>query len=154
MKSQLETISANLQECFDGKPWYGISVMEKLDAISWESVNQKTYGDKTIAILLKHIINWRIFILKKLKGDMTYDLIIDSEEDWTYIHIANQGEWEALKTQLQDTQDELLEILNSASEDLLNKKVPGKKYTFGPVLNSIAQHDIYHLGQIAMLNST
>jgi len=54
---------------------------------------------------------------------------------------------------LQQTQNDLLEILSDATEELLEKKVPGKKYTFGKVLPSIAQHDIYHLGQIAMLNA-
>lgn len=40
-----------------------------------------------------------------------------------------------------------------AHDVLREQKVPGKKYTFGNVLPSIAQHDIYRLGQIAMLNA-
>jgi len=58
MNSQLKPIIENLIECFDGKPWYGISVMAKLEAISWEKVNEKRYGDKSIAVLVQHILNW------------------------------------------------------------------------------------------------
>ena len=69
------------------------------------------------------------------------------------MHIANREEWNFLKEKLQNTQDSLLHRLSQESDELLEKIVPGKDYTFGPILTSIAQHDIYHLGQIAMLNA-
>lgn len=153
MDSQLKPIIENLIDCFDGKPWYGISVMKKLEAIPWERVNEKKYGDKSIAVLVQHIINWRIFCLKKLQGDTDYDLLIDGPTDWTDIHINTEKEWEHLKTSLAETQTEILAILNSANDSLLKEHVSGKNYTFQVILTSIAQHDIYHLGQIAMLNS-
>lgn len=153
MASELEHIIYNLKDCFDGKPWYGISMMEKLDTIPWEIVNEEKYAKKSIAVLVQHIINWRIFLLKKLDGDEVYDLKIDSVEDWTDIRINNQQDWDKLKLQLRETQSSLLEKLANATEALLEKQVPGKKYTFLPILTSISQHDIYHLGQIAMLNA-
>lgn len=153
MASELEHIIYNLKECFDGKPWYGISMMEKLNSIPWEIVNDEKYKSKSIAVLVQHIINWRIFLLKKLDGDVNYDLKIDSVEDWTEIYINDENQWEDLKAKLVESQQNLLEKLSSATPELLNKHVPGKKYTFLPILTSISQHDIYHLGQIAMLNS-
>lgn len=153
MTSELQHIIYNLKECFDGKPWYGVSLMKKLHSIPWEIVNEEKYGSKSIAVLVQHIINWRIFLLKKLDGDIDYDLVIDSVEDWTAVHINNQQEWNALKNDLVDTQTRLLEKLSTATEELLTKQVPGKPYTFLPILTSISQHDIYHLGQIAMLNA-
>ncbi len=153
MENELKLIIKNLIECFDGKPWYGISVMEKLNAISWEKVNDEQYGSKSIAVLVQHIINWRIFVLKKLEGDGAYDLIIDGPMDWTKVHINNEQEWEALKANLIQTQTDLLAQLKDATDSILAKPVPGKNYTFQPILTSVAQHDIYHLGQIAMLNS-
>jgi len=152
-RNQLEHIVDTLKECFDGKPWYGMSVMEKLDAIPWEIVNEKKYGSKSIAVLVQHVINWRIFVLRKLRGDAAYDLKIDGPNDWSDVHVNDIRDWDELKTRLQQSQSELLEILSGATDELLEKKVPGKTYTFGNVLPSIAQHDIYHLGQIAMLNT-
>lgn len=153
MAGQLQFIIENLIDSFDGKPWYGVSVMKKLEAIPWEKVNDKIYGDKSIAVLVKHIINWRVFVLKKLEGDAAYDLIIDGPTDWTLVHIKGKQDWEKLKQELVDTQTHILSLLNKADDELLSRKVPGKEYTFGKILISIAQHDIYHLGQIAMLNA-
>ena len=153
MARKLEFIINDLRECFDGKPWYGDSVMKKLEAIDWRIVNNQVYGDKTIAILLQHIINWRIFVIKKLKGDAFYDIIIDTLNDWTPQQVNNEQEWQLMLLKIRDTQKEILEQLANRSDDLLDELVPGKKYTFGPILQSVSQHDIYHLGQIAMLNS-
>lgn len=153
MSSQLETIASNLVEVFNGAPWYGKSVIEKLNEIPWSIVNEKTYGTKTIAVLIQHMINWRIFVLKKLGGDLKFNIVIDGENDWDAVHISNSEEWEALKAKLQTTQDNLLQKLSQETDAILQKKVPGKDYAFGPILTSIAQHDIYHLGQIAMLNA-
>lgn len=148
---KINAIVHHLRECFEGRPWYGDSLMGKLDSLDWQYVNERRYGKKSIAVLVRHIINWRVFVLKKLEGDLEYDLIIDGPNDWTEINIPNEGEWEALKSELKRTQEAILHILSKSSDDLLEKKVPGKKYTFGNVLPSISQHDIYHLGQIAML---
>ncbi|TMM58365.1 DinB family protein [Maribacter algarum] len=153
MRTKLETIVQNLKDSFDGKPWYGIPVMEKLNAVPWQTVNDKVYGEKSIAVLVQHIINWRIFVLKKLEGDEVYNIRIDGENDWDEIRISNKEEWDTLKNTLQKTQDDLLHQLSKETDQVLEKQVPGKEYTFGPILTSIAQHDIYHLGQIAMLNS-
>lgn len=153
MKSQLENIIQNLKTCFDGKPWYGIPVMEKLNAVPWQLVNDTKYGEKSIAVLVQHIINWRIFVLKKLEGDAIYNIVIDEENDWDEIFINDEEEWKNLKITLQSTQDSLIEMLSEKTDQILGQQVPGKAYTFGPILTSIAQHDIYHLGQIAMLNS-
>jgi uncharacterized damage-inducible protein DinB len=153
MTEKLKFIISNLEDSFDGKPWYGIAVMKKLDEISWEITNQKIYGNKTIAILVKHIINWRVFIIKKLEGDVDFNIVIDGQNDWDAIQISSQMEWDDLKQELKKTQQNLLEKLVQENDALLLKKVPGKAYTFGPILTSIAQHDIYHLGQIAMLNA-
>ncbi|MGB5665456.1 MAG: DinB family protein [Maribacter sp.] len=153
MGSELSYIISDLQQCFDGKPWYGDPIMKKLDSINWRVVNDEKYGSKTIAVLLQHIINWRIFVLKKLQGDAEYDIIIDGQNDWAPIYIKNEQEWDRLKQELRKTQDNLLSFLSKCDDALLNKIVPGKKYFFGPILQSIVQHDIYHLGQIAMLNA-
>lgn len=153
MATELEHIIYNLKACFDGKPWYGISMMDKLNSIPWEIVNDEKYKSKSIAVLVQHIINWRIFLLKKLEGDADYDLKIDGPTDWTDIYINNEQEWNELKQRLEETQLSLIEKLTEVDDDLLEKQVPGKAYTFLPILTSISQHDIYHLGQIAMLNT-
>ncbi len=153
MKKELSVIIQNLSDSFNGQPWYGPSVTKKLLEIPLEVVNDTTYSGKSIAILIQHIYNWRLFVLKKLAGDKDYNIVIDGENDWDAITISSEDEWALLMHKLQDSQEQLLQQLALQTDDLLLEKVPGKDYNFGPILTSIAQHDIYHLGQIAMLNA-
>jgi len=153
MNDKLQPIIENLKLCFNGKPWYGMSLMRRLELIEWTNVNEQKYDDKSIAVLLQHIINWRFFVLKKLEADANYSIVMNSDSDWTAIKINSQQEWESLKQQLMRTQTEILSILSASDDLILSKQVPGKDYNFEFILRSISQHDIYHLGQIAMLNS-
>lgn len=153
MRRELDYIIKDLTDCFDGKPWYGDSIMKKLNSIKWQTANEEVYGTKSIAVLLQHIINWRIFVIKKLEGDAVYDIVIDELNDWTAAKVGNEEEWKLMLDEIQNTQKQILANLSKHDDNLLNMVVPGKNYKFGPILRSISQHDIYHLGQIAMLNS-
>lgn len=154
MRHKLNYIIEELSTVFDGKPWYGNAVLKILKDIDWRNVNDTKYTDKSIAVLLKHMINWRVFVIKKLQGNDTYDIIIDELNDWTMVTIQNEEEWLQLLKEMTSTQQELLGTLAACDDQILVKKVPGKDYDFGSILPSIAQHDLYHLGQIAMLNAT
>ena len=152
-KSRLENIMFNLRECFDGEPWYGISVMERLNGIDWETANKSRPGTKSIAVILRHMINWRIFVLKKLQGDETYQIKINGPMDWPDVQIHNPGEWEDMLDQLKLVQEEIIKDLALRTDAFLDQKVPGKPHNFRVLLEGINQHDIYHLGQIGLLNS-
>ncbi len=151
--NQLENIIFNFQECFDGEPWYGISVMAKLRDIDWRTVNEGKLGSKSVAVLLKHMINWRIFVIKKLQGDEGFRIEINGPLDWSPIEIRSTQEWDDLIGQLKSTQEEIVSILGHRSDEILDQKVPGKNINFRVLLEGINHHDIYHLGQIGILNS-
>lgn len=153
MEQTLSKIITNLKEGFEGEPWYGVAVMNKLEALDWEKVNTKPMGTKSMAVLVQHMINWRIFVLRKLEGDAGFDIKMDSADDWTPVHINNETEWELLKASIRQTHTDILHILENSNEELLEKKVPGKGYDFESLLIGISQHDVYHMGQIALLNS-
>ncbi|MCJ7466791.1 MAG: DinB family protein [Maribacter sp.] len=126
---------------------------KKLKAIDWHIVNEKKYGTKSIAVLLGHMIRWRIFVIKKLKGDEVFAIQIDGPSDWPEIRIGTAKEWDDLLGELKETQNTLLRILSLQTDELLERKVPGENFSFRFLLEGIIQHDLYHLGQIALLNS-
>lgn len=152
-KIHLEHIVRNLKECFDGEPWYGISVMERLNGIDWGTANGSGPATKSIAVILQHMINWRIFVLKRLQGDETFHIEINGPVDWPDIELRNAKEWDEMRDQLRSVQEEIVKELAQRTDALLAQKVPGKTYNFGTLLEGIYQHDIYHLGQISLLNA-
>ena len=152
VKTRIKELVNRLQESFDGSPWYGDSVMKKLRSIDWYSADATPLeGNKSIAQILGHMINWRVFVLKKLEGDPHFDIGLNTLADWPKIEIENEKEWKVLVAELEQNQTTLVESLNKSSEALLETIVPGRDYTYCYLIEGIVQHDSYHLGQIGLL---
>jgi hypothetical protein len=47
--------------------------------------------------------------------------------------------------------DALVKMVAALPESRLRERVPGKKYDFYLMLHGVAQHELYHAGQIAIL---
>jgi uncharacterized damage-inducible protein DinB len=103
--------------------------------------------------MVVHIINWRIFALKKMDGDQDFDIEINGARDWSETNIKNEREWQALLEVLRENQSAMIQRLSKRSDAFLRQTVPGKPETYYDLVEGIVQHDIYHLGQIAMINS-
>jgi len=55
---RIKALLSSIQESFDGSPWYGISVMEKLMGVDCNfAIVIPQNGKKSVAQLLAHMIN-------------------------------------------------------------------------------------------------
>ena len=52
---------------------------------------------------------------------------------------------------MQETQDEMIHLLQLQDDTILEQTVNGRSYNFRKLLYGIIQHDIYHLSQIALI---
>lgn len=155
MKEKTEKLIKLLSETFEGDPWYGYSLMRKLENVPYV-IGYKTCVPEShnVAQIVGHLLSWKKFVLEKLKENESYDIEIDSEEDWPQIEVHCRKDWENLKKELVATQFGIYEILNAKPDDsYLEQKVSGRDYNFEYLLNGISQHDIYHLGQIGLIES-
>lgn len=142
----------DFNDVLDGEPCYGDAVMKKLININPEVANMQPLPSfNSIAKIVQHMINWRIFAIKKMQGDEAFDIRQNDENDWIEVHIDSQEDWNLLIYKLRSTQLEIIELISSKSENFLDEKVSGRDYNFSFLLSGIVQHDVYHLGQIALI---
>ena len=152
MDNNIQQLISKLNESFSGRPWYGDSLMTKLNSIDAGVVNHLPLpSQNSIAKLVQHIINWRIFVTKKLQGDEQFDIKQNDKNDWTDIVINGEQDWRILLEQLRGTQIEITRLLAAKEDSFLMQPVPGRKYNYQYLIEGLIQHDIYHLGQIALV---
>ncbi|MEH6407074.1 MAG: DinB family protein [Leeuwenhoekiella sp.] len=152
MKTEIKKLVINLENCFKGKPWYGYSVLHKLNEIEFNLVNESPLENtNTIAKIVQHMINWRIFAIEKIKGNEEFDIKLNTSDDWPETTVNSEKEWLHLINILNDTQEELIELLQSNDDEFLKWQTPGREYDYKFLVEGIIQHDIYHLGQIAIV---
>jgi uncharacterized damage-inducible protein DinB len=155
MKTKIQSLISNLKEVYNGKPWYGNSVMTVLRDIPFNKVHLKPIDSlHSIIELTEHIITWRVFVIKKIQGDKEYSVKLNSKEDWSDNREVSVAEWQDVLQRLENSQQELLQLLESRNDEFLSSIVLTKSNTnfdFEFFLNGVIQHDIYHIGQIALV---
>lgn len=145
----LENIIKQLKLVYDGDPWYGQSLKKGIASVNSAHINKSLdNGMHTIAELTVHLIGWREFAGGRLSGETEYLPEQEQTFDWKSYSIDQKNDWDILKNRLDDSQQNLLELLGQYDDSLLSQYVSGKSYTYNYLLNGIIQHDIYHLGQI------
>ncbi len=157
MKSpDLEWFIYQFEQIYDGDPWYGLSAMNVLRSLRIEQVTQRFNEDShSILQIVKHMTTWRHYLLRKLQGDASYRIDVDSEDDWSSESDNPEALWQEALTAFENSQNELLECLRAADDGILRQVVPTIKpsedFCYDKLLEALVQHDVYHIGQLAYL---
>ena len=150
MNNELKMYAAQLNENFSGEPWFGRNIQAILKEINEEIANQKPNGQHSILELLYHMINWRLFTINRLEKSTAMVKSFE-ENDWQVLDHQDKSLWQKGIEQLNDTQQRLLNLINTMKDEDLQSPVHERDYENRTLINGIIQHDIYHLGQIAYI---
>jgi uncharacterized damage-inducible protein DinB len=142
--SGIKEISDLVKRVYSGKAWHGPSVTEVLKGVDDTIAKKKVGNSHSIVQLVLHMVSWRAFVIKRLRGDATYEL---TEAD----NFPDETDWASAFQKLEQSQTELINAMDAASNALVNEPVANRKYDFFVLLHGIIHHDIYHIGQIQLI---
>ncbi len=152
MNTEVLKIAESLKDAYDGDPWFGKSMTALLSQVDEHTAFEKYKNQHSILELVEHIINWRLFVIRRLRTDAQQQVESFEVKDWQPLDHTNKSLWLQAMKQLHKTQIELIAIIDPLKDELLDIRVAGRDYTYRKLLNGIIQHDIYHLGQIAYIS--
>ena len=149
----IEDSITQLEEVFEGHPWYGSPILKSLEEIPFIFWDQKLENaSHTITELVYHIIDWRVFVIEKLKENELFSVEMNSESDWRKnISVATTHEKKNTIEELKKTQYSMIQLLTTKQDTWMCHFVDGKDYKNEYMVIGVIQHDIYHLGQINFL---
>ena len=99
------------------------------------------------------MLAWRELFVKRLNGDTSTSIQMNSELDWPTLPTSQTAEnWKKLLTRLSENQHALVKALKQTKDSMLAEEFANSNATLETHLEGNIQHDIYHLGQIAILN--
>lgn len=151
MKTNLSYYITQLQNIYDGSPWYGDALREKLNAIAPDEVfTVPAAGMHSVAQLVAHILVWRRLLVERIKGNNDFQIQVNSARDWPPASMLEAKGWETLLAELDANQAELIRLLQSENDALLERPLPDGKHALRLLLDGILQHDVYHIGQIGL----
>lgn len=142
-------IADQLHRAFYGDAWHGPAILELLADVDAATAAAKPLADAhSIWELVLHVAVWDDAGLRRLKGKEWQPT---GEANFPPVQEAAAAAWRKTVTEAKRTHDRLVKTVAALPEARLRDRVPGKPYDFAHMFHGIAQHELYHAGQIALL---
>ena len=147
---EAQYIADQLERAFEGDAWHGPSLSEILSGVTAEEAAARPIGSvHTIWEIVLHLAVWQRTVRERLQGRPIRPL--PDEIDWPKVADDSEIAWTEALRELR-AEYELLrdEALQWSGRDL-SERTEGHRYTVYEMLHGVVQHNLYHAGQIALL---
>jgi len=153
MDKRIKSIINKYEKVYNGAPWYGDSITKILKNVNpgivFNKVDKKSHS---IAELVAHMIGWRDIVFNQINGNKKDRITQKETFNWKRFDKNEKTAWESLLIELDKNQMKYISFLGKKDDEFLNAKIPGKSRNAEYLIEGIIQHDVYHLGQMALLN--
>jgi len=147
--SEASLIADQLRRAFYGSAWHGPALMELLKDVDAKTAVARPIPDAhSIWELVLHIAAWDGAGLRRLAGEKCQ---LKGNRNFPLVSAPTETAWQKAVAETRGTHDKLVATVAGLKEKRLRDIVPGKRYDFYHMLHGIAQHELYHAGQIAIL---
>jgi uncharacterized damage-inducible protein DinB len=148
--SESALIAEQLRRAFEGDAWHGPAVLELLEDVDAATAAAKLLPKvHSVWELLLHVEVWDAAALRRLDGEKFQP---EGTANFPLVpKLASEAAWRKAIAHAKRTHDRLVKTVAGLPESRLRDRVPGKKYDFCFMLHGVAQHELYHAGQIAIL---
>jgi uncharacterized damage-inducible protein DinB len=146
-----------LVRAHDGTPWHGPSRADVLrDVTAAEAVWRPVAEAHSIWAIVLHMRSWTREVLRRAQGGVPAE---PEDGDWPAVpEPADAEAWRATLDSLEASHAALRTFVASMDEDGRAARVedrpwdpPGHAITQRAMIRSLAEHDVYHTGQLALL---
>jgi uncharacterized damage-inducible protein DinB len=147
--SEPALIAEQLRRAFEGDAWHGPALLELLREMDAATAAAHPLADvHSIWELVLHVSAWDDAAYRRLGGEKVQ---LTGTANFPVVPKSTQTTWREAIAHVKRTHDLLVKTVVDLPEARLWERVPGKRYDFYFMLHGVAQHALYHAGQIAIL---
>ena len=148
---------SSLRRAHDGEPWHGPSRAQVLaDVTAAEAAWRPVADAHTLWEVVLHMRSWTREVLRRAEGGMPAEPV---DGDWPAMPSpADDAAWRDTLRSLDEAHAALARFVAQMSDDARASRVkdrpgdpPGHAITQRGMIRSLAEHDVYHTGQLALL---
>jgi uncharacterized damage-inducible protein DinB len=148
-QSEAARIADQLRRAFYGDAWHGPGLLELLEGVDAAVAAARPLQNvHNIWELVLHVAVWDRVACRRLRGEKCQPT---GDADFPPVLNPTAGAWRKTVAEVKRTHDEFVKTVAALPDSRLQDRVPGKRYDFYHMLHGLAQHELYHAGQIAIL---
>ncbi len=148
---EIEQIVERLKQAWTGPSWHGPALCKALEGVTAAQAAARPEGGvHSIWELVGHITAWRA---AATRGLLERVVAVSDEENFPTPGDPGEEEWRRTLVRLETGGQQLLDCVARLSESDLDRIVHGasEDYSVRFLLNGVANHDLYHAGQIMLI---
>lgn len=150
--SEAARLADQLRRAFEGQAWHGDPVLEILaDVNARTAAAHPIKNAHSIWELVLHIAAWDDAVRRRTGGKAVR---VPAKKNFPPVTDTSKAAWDKTVEYLKRTHDELVQTVAAFPDSRLQEQVPGKTgsyHNFYYMFSGVAQHELYHAGQIALL---
>lgn len=144
MGSEVTYIADQIERSWRGEAWSGPALREILADVDEASARKSLAGSHSIWELLLHVSHWEQVSMRRTLGEHFEPADADNFP-------APSGSWQDALAKADAAHDALVSAVRALTPEALGQKAPGCPYSVRFMLHGVAQHNLYHAGQMAIL---
>ena len=148
--SEIARIAALMEETFEGKPYYGDSVLGALEGVTAEVAGQRPpWSAHSMWDLVAHLtaeLDYARDVIEGIAGPW-----VEGETTWPAIPNRSQEAWRQGVEDLKRANRALVGAVRQLDDSVLDKQPVRVRGPFYIMLHGTMQHSIFHAGQISLL---
>jgi len=143
-------LAEQLRNAFNGEAWHGPALLELLaDVNAATAAAHPVSGAHSIWELVLHIAAWDDGVNRRIVLGKALEL--NDAENFPTVNDQSPAAWKKAISDARKTHAQLVKTVETLPDRRLDEQVPGKEYDIRFMLEGVAQHELYHAGQIAIL---
>ena len=147
--TEIDHILDQLERSRRGEAWHGPSLEEALANIDAATAAARPISNAhTIWELALHMASWQDVVRRRLAGE---EVVPTPTLDWPEADEASEAAWASALAALRTSRRRLERDVADLSPASLHEAPRPGEVTRYALLHGIIQHDLYHVGQIALL---
>jgi uncharacterized damage-inducible protein DinB len=148
--TEITRLESQLRAAFEGPAWHGPAVLELLRGVTpAEAAARPIAGAHTIWEIVLHLTATYDVVLRRLRGDGKQ---LTPDEDWPPMAKPTDANWQEAIAALHGRNEATrAAVLRFDATKLSAPLVPEPPYSAYEQFIGLTQHDLYHAGQIALL---
>ena len=148
--TEAERIADQLERSFRGGAWHGPALQETLADVDAAVAGRRPLPNAhSIWEIALHAGAWMDVARRRIAGEPVGELT--PELDWAAPIDDSEDAWRATLARLQEAHSSLHAAVLELDEERLEDPVAGSDPTVRGLLLGVLQHNVYHAGQIAIL---
>jgi uncharacterized damage-inducible protein DinB len=156
--SEITRLLDQIRRAFDGEPWSGPSLLSTLDGLTAAQAAQRPVATAhSIWEITRHAGVWAEVARRRLIEEKLVQ--VSDAEDWPpQPENPAEADWQAVLEDLRNAHEQLLAAASNVPDEVLDRPINtvvdalvGYGSSIYVTLHGVAQHYLYHAGQIALL---